>query len=85
MKTLGTAPCPPYHLAFVVGGTSAELNLKTVKLASAGYLDGLPTSGSAGGHAFRDLELEAALLKASREHRAWAPSSAASTSAWRRA
>jgi fumarate hydratase class I len=67
MKTLGTAPCPPYHLAFVIGGTSAELNLKTVKLATAGYLDGLPTQGSASGHAFRDLELEAALLKASRE------------------
>jgi fumarate hydratase class I len=67
MKTLGTAPCPPYHLAFVVGGTSAELNLKTVKLASAGYLDGLPTSGNAAGQAFRDLELEAELLQASRE------------------
>jgi fumarate hydratase class I len=66
MKTLGTAPCPPYHLAFVVGGTSAELTLKTVKLASAGYLDGLPTRGSASGHAFRDLELEAELMKASR-------------------
>ncbi len=66
MKTLGTAPCPPYHLAFVIGGTSAELTLKTVKLASAGYLDGLPTRGSASGHAFRDLELEAALMKASR-------------------
>jgi fumarate hydratase class I len=62
MKSLGTAACPPYHLAFVVGGTSAELNLKTVKLASAGYLDGLPAQGSAGGHAFRDLELEARLM-----------------------
>jgi fumarate hydratase class I len=67
MKTLGTAPCPPYHLAFVVGGTSAEMNLKTVKLASAGYLDGLPTRGSETGHAFRDLELEAEVWKASRE------------------
>jgi len=67
IKTLGTAPCPPYHLAFVIGGTSAELTLKTVKLATAGYLDGLPTQGSEGGHAFRDLELEAALLKASRD------------------
>jgi fumarate hydratase, class I len=67
MKTLGTAPCPPYHLAFVIGGTSAELNLKTVKLATAGYLDGLPTKGGEGGHAFRDLELEATLLKASCE------------------
>lgn len=66
MKTLGTAPCPPYHLAFVIGGTSAELNLKTVKLASAGYLDGLPTRGGETGHAFRDVELEAELLKASR-------------------
>lgn len=66
MKTLGTAPCPPYHLAFVVGGTSAEMNLKTVKLASAGYLDGLPTKGSEAGHAFRDLDLEAELLRASR-------------------
>jgi fumarate hydratase class I len=53
MKTLGTAACPPYHLAFVVGGTSAEANLKTVKLASAGYLDNLPTKGSESGHAFR--------------------------------
>jgi fumarate hydratase class I len=67
IKTLGTAPCPPYHLAFVIGGTSAELNLKTVKLATAGYLDGLPSRGSESGHAFRDLELEAALLKASRD------------------
>ncbi len=55
MKTLGTAACPPYHLAFCVGGTSAEMNLKTVKLASAKYLDALPTSGSEGGHAFRYL------------------------------
>jgi fumarate hydratase class I len=58
MKTLGTAACPPYHLAFVVGGTSAEACLKTVKLASAGYLDGLPTSGNKGGQAFRDVEME---------------------------
>ena len=57
--TLGTAACPPYHLAIVIGGTSAEMNLKTVKLASTRYLDGLPTSGSADGHAFRDLEMEA--------------------------
>lgn len=66
MKTLGTAACPPYHLAVVVGGTSAEMTLKTVKLASAGYLDGLPDKGSPSGHAFRDKELEAALLAASR-------------------
>ncbi|MBT8358611.1 MAG: fumarate hydratase, partial [Deltaproteobacteria bacterium] len=58
MKTLGTAACPPYHLAFVVGGTSAEINLKTVKLASAGYLDNLPVKGSESGHAFRDMDLE---------------------------
>ncbi len=65
MKTLGTAACPPYHLAFVIGGTSAEMTLKTVKLASAGYLDHLPTQGSASGQAFRDLETEAALVKIS--------------------
>ncbi|MDX9817428.1 MAG: FumA C-terminus/TtdB family hydratase beta subunit, partial [Desulfococcus multivorans] len=64
MKTLGTAACPPYHLAFVIGGTSAELNLKTVKLASAKYLDELPTQGNEGGQAFRDLELEERLLEA---------------------
>lgn len=56
--TLGTAACPPYHLALVVGGTSAEQNLKIVKLASCGYLDHLPTTGNAQGRAFRDLELE---------------------------
>ncbi len=67
MKSLGTAACPPYHLAFVIGGTSAELTLKTVKLASAGYLDGLPTQGSETGHAFRDLALEDQVLKMSRD------------------
>ncbi|MGD9159566.1 MAG: fumarate hydratase [Desulfobacteraceae bacterium] len=67
MKTLGTAACPPYHVAFVVGGTSPELNLKTVKLASAGYLDSLPESGSSGGRAFRDTELEEKLLERSRK------------------
>lgn len=56
--TLGTAACPPYHLAIVIGGTSAEMNLKTVKLASCRYLDDLPTQGSEKGHAFRDLEME---------------------------
>src|SRR5246127_1936824 len=56
--TLGTAACPPYHLAIVIGGTSAELTMKTVKLASCRYLDGLPTQGSADGHAFRDLAME---------------------------
>jgi fumarate hydratase class I len=63
---LGTAACPPYHLAVVIGGTSAELNLKTVKLASTHYLDGLPTKGSKSGHAFRDIEMEAALLAETR-------------------
>lgn len=58
IKSLGTAACPPYHLALVIGGTSAELTLKTVKLASCGALDNLPTSGNEGGRAFRDLELE---------------------------
>ena len=62
-KTLGTAACPPYHLAFVIGGTSAETNLKTVKLASTGYLDGLPTEGNELGQAFRDVELEKQLLE----------------------
>ncbi|MFA9498046.1 MAG: fumarate hydratase [Deltaproteobacteria bacterium] len=66
MKTLGTAACPPYHLAFAVGGTSAEINLKTVKLASAGYLDHLPTAGNRLGHAFRDTKLEAEVLEISR-------------------
>ncbi len=61
--TLGTAACPPYHLAVVIGGTSAELTMKTVKLASVKYLDGLPTEGSADGHAFRDLEMEAEVHK----------------------
>jgi len=56
--TLGTAACPPYHLAIVIGGTSAELTMKTVKLASTHYLDELPTKGSDDGHAFRDLEME---------------------------
>ncbi len=56
--TLGTSACPPYHLAIVIGGTSAEQVMKTVKLASTRYLDGLPTSGGADGHAFRDLEME---------------------------
>jgi len=59
IKTLGTAACPPYHLAVVIGGTSAEVNLKTVKLASARYLDTLPEAGSESGHAFRDREMEA--------------------------
>lgn len=64
MKTLGTAACPPYHLAFAIGGTSAEANLKTVKLASAKYYDELPTSGNDHGRAFRDVELEEKLQQA---------------------
>jgi fumarate hydratase class I len=67
MKTLGTAACPPYHLAFVIGGTSAEACLKAVKLASAKALDGLPTAGNKQGQAFRDVALEAQLLEAARK------------------
>lgn len=63
MKSLGTAACPPYHIAFVIGGTSAEMNLATVKKASVKYLDSLPTEGNELGHAFRDIELEKELLK----------------------
>ncbi len=67
MKTLGTAACPPYHLAVVIGGTSAEFAVETAKLASTHYLDGLPTSGSIAGHAFRDLDLEAKVLSLSQQ------------------
>ena len=67
MKSLGTAACPPYHLAFAIGGTSAESNLKVVKLASTKYYDNLPTEGNEHGQAFRDLEMEAKLKKASEE------------------
>ncbi|RJR17961.1 MAG: fumarate hydratase [Nitrospiraceae bacterium] len=67
MKALGTSACPPYHLAFVIGGTSAEACLKTVKLATTGYLDNLPTEGNKGGRAFRDLALEAKLLHAAQK------------------
>jgi len=66
MKTLGTSACPPYHLAIVIGGTSAEMTLKTVKLASTKWLDTLPTTGSKAGHAFRDLEMERQVLEISR-------------------
>ncbi|MCQ2347392.1 MAG: fumarate hydratase [Paludibacteraceae bacterium] len=62
MKSLGTAACPPYHIAIVIGGTSAEKNLLTVKLASTHYYDSLPTTGNASGRAFRDVELEKKLL-----------------------
>jgi fumarate hydratase class I len=67
IRTLGTAACPPYHLAIVIGGTSAEHTLKTAKLASARYLDGLPTSGNEAGQAFRDVALEAEVLKVSQQ------------------
>ncbi len=66
IRTLGTSACPPYHLAIVIGGTTAELCLKTVKLASTRYLDALPTSGSRAGHAFRDLEMEQQVLQLTR-------------------
>ncbi|GAA1347263.1 fumarate hydratase [Saccharothrix algeriensis] len=66
LRSLGTAACPPYHLAVVVGGLSAEQNLKVAKLASARYLDGLPTAGSAAGHAFRDVDLEQQVLELTR-------------------
>jgi fumarate hydratase class I len=67
MKYLGTAACPPYHLVFVIGGTSAEACLKTVKLASAKFLDDMPTKGGDGVYAFRDIELEQQMLKKSQE------------------
>ncbi|HTP17401.1 MAG TPA: fumarate hydratase [Streptosporangiaceae bacterium] len=67
IRSLGTAACPPYHLAIVVGGTSAEYALKTAKYASAKYLDALPTAGSAAGHGFRDLELEQQVLQITRQ------------------
>jgi fumarate hydratase, class I len=66
IRTLGTAACPPYHLAIVIGGTSAEMTLKTVKLASCRYLDTLPTQGGRLGHAFRDLALEEEVLRLTR-------------------
>jgi fumarate hydratase, class I len=67
LRALGTSACPPYHLAIVVGGTSAEFALKTAKYASAKYLDALPTSGSAAAHGFRDVELEQQVLELTRE------------------
>ncbi len=67
LRSLGTAACPPYHLAVVIGGTSAEATMKTVKLASAGYLDKLPTQGSKLGQAFRDLELEETVMDLARK------------------
>jgi fumarate hydratase class I len=66
MKTLGTSACPPYHLAIVIGGTSAETTVKTVKLASTKWLDTLPTTGSRAGSAFRDLDMEQKVLEISR-------------------
>ncbi len=68
IKDLGTSACPPYHLAIVIGGTSAEACLATVKKASAGYLDNLPTCGNEGGRAFRDLEWEAKITKICQEY-----------------
>ena len=67
IRSLGTAACPPYHLAIVVGGTSAEFALKTAKYASAKYLDGLPTEGSMSAHGFRDVELEEQVLELTRQ------------------
>lgn len=67
MKSLGTAACPPYHIAFVIGGTSADACMKTVKLASTKYYDELPTEGNKYGQAFRDVELEEEMLKAAQE------------------
>ena len=64
MKSLGTAACPPYHIAFVIGGTSAEKTLLTVKLASTHFYDNLPTTGDETGRAFSDVELEKTLLEA---------------------
>ncbi|HEY2550285.1 MAG TPA: fumarate hydratase [Streptosporangiaceae bacterium] len=66
IRSLGTAACPPYHLAIVIGGTSAEFALKTAKYASARYLDSLPTAGSPAGHGFRDVELEQQVLEITR-------------------
>jgi fumarate hydratase, class I len=67
LRLIGTAACPPYHLAIVIGGTSAEFALKTAKYASAKYLDTLPTSGSLAAHGFRDVELEAQVLELTRQ------------------
>ena len=67
LRSLGTAACPPYHLAVVIGGTSAEATMKTVKLASTGYLDRLPTEGNRLGQAFRDPELEAKVMEIARK------------------
>jgi fumarate hydratase, class I len=67
LRAIGTSACPPYHLAVVVGGTSAEHALKTAKLASAKYLDALPTAGSPAGHGFRDVEMEAGVLELTRQ------------------
>ncbi|MGZ4558132.1 MAG: fumarate hydratase [Mycobacteriaceae bacterium] len=67
LRSLGTAACPPYHLAIVIGGLSAEQNLKVAKLASAHYLDTLPTEGSPSGHAFRDTDLESQVLEMTRQ------------------
>lgn len=67
IKTVGTSACPPYHLAICIGGLSAEMNLKTVKMASTKYYDNLPTSGNEHGRAFRDLDLEQKVLELTQE------------------
>src|SRR6185312_12412845 len=67
LRLIGTAACPPYHLAVVIGGTSGEYALKTAKLASAKYLDSLPRAGAMSAHGFRDVELEAAVLELTRD------------------
>jgi fumarate hydratase class I len=72
IKDLGTSACPPYHLALVIGGTSAEATLKTVKEASAGYLDQLPLTGNVAGRAFRDIEWEKKIEKICHEYGVWA-------------
>ena len=71
IKTVGTSACPPYHLAICIGGLSADMNLKTVKLASTKYYDNLPTSGNEHGRAFRDVELEDKILKMTQEMGTW--------------
>lgn len=67
IKTIGTSACPPYHLAICIGGLSADMNLKTVKMASTKYYDNLPTSGNEHGRAFRDIDLEEKVLKMTQE------------------
>ena len=79
LRAIGTAACPPYHLAVVVGGTSAEYALKVAKYASTRYYDSLPVHGGPDGHGYRDLEMEAEILKQTQEFGIRGPSSVAST------